>query len=94
MSTNPKFTFTYDIENWLNHESKLNEFLLPIPKQVKFIFDQEQLTLVNNKLSLFGRTPIGKSQVIKNIPITMLWRKPVTESTIIQNTIKNEFVSK
>ena len=88
MVTNPKFTFTYDIENWLNYESRLNEFILSTPKQIKFIFDEEQLTLVNDKLELFGRTLVGKAQVLKFIPIQMLWRRPVTEPKIIHNTIK------
>jgi len=51
------------------------------------------LTLVNDKLDLFGRTLVGKAQVLKFIPIQMLWRRPTAELKIIQNTIK-KIVSK
>jgi hypothetical protein len=37
--------------------------------------------MIEDKLEIFGNTTAGRSQVIKRMPITMLWRKPVILKT-------------
>jgi radical SAM superfamily enzyme YgiQ (UPF0313 family) len=80
MDTNPKFTFKFNIKNWLNNDSKLSSFIFSIPREIKFSIDDEQYKLVNDKLELFGKTTIGKSQALKHIPVHLLWRNPKIET--------------
>ena len=76
-STNPKFNFIYNIQTWMNNNDnlKLNNFKFPSKTLLKFNLSDEQFSLVEDKLSIFGDTPSGRSQAIKRIPIQTLWRK-------------------
>ena len=76
-STNPKFNFNYDIQKWINEikDIKLKEFKFSSTK-IEFILSNDQVQLVEDKLTIFGNTPSGRSQAIKRIPIQMLWRIP------------------
>ena len=58
-----------------NDNLKLNNFKFPSKTLLKFNLSDEQFSLVEDKLSIFGDTPSGRSQAIKRIPIQTLWRK-------------------
>ncbi len=75
--TNPKFDFIYDIQTWINDNNnlKLNNFKFSSKTKLNFNLSDEQFNLVEDKLSIFGNTPSGRSQAIKRIPIQTLWRK-------------------
>jgi radical SAM superfamily enzyme YgiQ (UPF0313 family) len=75
--TNPKFNFNYDIQKWINENSDKNLKEFKFSKiQMEFVLSNEQIKLVEDKLTIFGNTPSGRSQAIKRIPIQMLWRIP------------------
>jgi len=46
-------------------------------KHIIFQLTDEQFNLVEDNLGLFGNTPAGRSQVIKVVPESELWRQPV-----------------
>lgn len=78
-NTVPEFTFSYNISDWLkdNNHTSLGYYKLPINSKIKFILTDEQINFVQDKLNVFGSNIVGKSQAIKRIPITILWRRPV-----------------
>ena len=78
LDTIPESEFHYDLITWLKdtNDLKLEEFKLTVPSRIKFILTPEQYKLVQDKLNIFGNTPVGRSQAIKRTPIEMLWRKP------------------
>jgi len=83
MLTNPEPSFNFDVLSWLVDlkNSPLINFKLNVPTVVSFQFTEEQSKMIEDKLEIFGNTTAGRSQVIKRMPITMLWRKPVILKT-------------
>jgi hypothetical protein len=79
MQTEPKFFLDYDIMAWINTgiSSSLSNFKNKKRKQITFQLTDEQFNLVEDNLDVFGNTPTGRSQVIKVIPESKLWRRPV-----------------
>ena len=78
MQTEPKFFLDYDIMAWINTgiSSSLSNFKNKKRKQITFQLTDEQFNLVEDNLDLFGNTPTGRSQVIKVVPESKLWRRP------------------
>jgi len=79
MQTKLKFFYDYDIMVWINTgiSSSLSNFKNKKRKQITFQLTDEQFNLVEDNLDVFGNTPTGRSQVIKVIPESKLWRRPV-----------------
>ena len=79
MQTKLKFFYDYDIMVWINTgiSSSLSNFKNKKRKHIIFQLTDEQFNLVEDNLGLFGNTPSGRSQVIKVVPESELWRKPV-----------------
>jgi len=81
MFTNPEFDFEHDLINWLKNENKsLTNFKMNTKIKIKFILNEKQFKIVEDKLEIFGNSPSGRSQVIKRTPIEMLWRTPIIAS--------------
>ena len=78
MYTNPTYQFNYDIQKWLkdSKESFLVKFRLPTIT-VEFRITDEQFKVVEDKIRIFGNSPIGMAQIIKRIPRKMLCRNPI-----------------
>ena len=82
MKTEPKFFLDYNIMAWMNTEiSSLSNFKNKKKEEVVFQLTEEQFNLVEDNLGIFGNTPTGRSQVIKVIPESKWWRKPVIVSS-------------
>ncbi|KFM15057.1 Anaerobic magnesium-protoporphyrin IX monomethyl ester oxidative cyclase protein [Marine Group I thaumarchaeote SCGC AAA799-O18] len=82
MQTEPKFFLDYNIMAWMNTEiSSLSNFKNKKKEEVVFQLTEEQFNLVEDNLGIFGNTPTGRSQVIKVIPESKWWRKPVIVSS-------------
>ena len=79
MQTKLKFFYDYDIISWINTgiSSSLSNFKNKKTKEIIFQLTDEQFNLVEDNLGVFGNTPAGRSQVIKVIPESKLWRRPV-----------------
>ena len=81
MKTEPKFFLDYNIMAWMNTEtSSLSNFKNKKREEVVFQLTDEQFNLVEDNLGIFGNTPTGRSQVIKVVPESKWWRRPVTVS--------------
>jgi len=81
MSTNPEFDFEYDLINWLKNENKsLTNFKMNTETKIKFILNEKQFKIVEDKLEIFGNNKSGRSQAIKRTPVEMLWRTPLITS--------------
>ena len=82
METEPKFIFHYDIMAWMNSgiSSSLSNFKNIKRKKIGFKLTDEQFNLVEDNLEIFGNTAAGRSQVIKVVPESKWWRKPVVVS--------------
>ncbi len=79
MLTNKEFNFQYDIQKWLDSENlPLTNFKLSNPQKLIFKLTDHQITVVNHELEKFGETTIGKGQALKQIPLPILWRSPVS----------------
>ena len=78
MQTNPEFKFNYDISNWLkdDNSNSLDQFKMNDNIKIKFILSEKQFKNFEDKLEIFGKNQIGRSQAIKRTPVEMLWRKP------------------
>ena len=78
MKSNPSFKFYFDIPKWLSDTGKscLNEFVFQKPEIFKFVLTDEQFSLVEDELNIYGNNPVGKAQSLKRIPIHKLWRYP------------------
>ena len=77
MKTNPEFLFKYDILEWMkNGDSLLDSFRLNEQIKISFNLSSEQYKLVQDNLSIFGNNKIGRSQVIKVVRNSLLYRKP------------------
>lgn len=84
MSTNPEFVFDYDIIRWLDsEETPLVQFKLDMKIKLAFRLTKDQYKIVQDKLEIFGDTPVGMGQVIKRIPRKMIWRNPIIENKIL-----------
>lgn len=84
MSTNPEFVFDYDIIRWLDSEEiPLVQFKLDMKIKLAFRLTKDQYKIVQDKLEIFGDTPVGMGQVIKRIPRKMIWRNPIIENEIL-----------
>ena len=81
-STNPEYTFHYDILRWLHDpdDSTLSNFKFYPPARLSFKLTSDQIKIVQDSFDIFGDTKIGRGQVIKKIPIDMLCRYPVVIS--------------
>ena len=79
MQTKLKFFYDYDIMVWINTgiSSSLSNFKNKKRKHIIFQLTDEQFNLVEDNLGVFGNTPAGRSQVIKVVPESELWRQPV-----------------
>jgi len=77
MQTEPKFILDYDIMIWMNSgiSSSLSNFKNIKRKKTEFKLTEEQYSLVEDNLNVFGNTPSGRSQVIKVVPESKLWRR-------------------
>ena len=64
---------------WINTgiSSSLSNFKNKKRKHIIFQLTDEQFNLVEDNLGVFGNTPAGRSQVIKVVPESELWRQPV-----------------
>ena len=76
MKTEPEFLFKYDIIEWLasGTSSSLSNFKNFKNLKLKFKLSDEQYSLVEDNFSVFGKSVSGKSQVIKVVPESKLWR--------------------
>ena len=79
MKTNPKFAFNYNIKNWLKDTTgkTIEEFKLVLEENIEFKLTEEQYNIVQDNLELFGNTSVGRGQVLKRVPVHLLWRKPI-----------------
>jgi hypothetical protein len=79
MQTEPKFIFHYDVMAWMSSgiSSSLSNFKNIKRKEIEFKLTDEQFNLVEDNLQIFGNTPAGRSQVIKVVPESKWWRRPV-----------------
>jgi radical SAM superfamily enzyme YgiQ (UPF0313 family) len=86
MDTNPDYKFYFNIDKWVSSSEKLplNGFVYPKPQIQKFVLSEEQFQLVEDELSIYGDSPVGKGQSLKRIPIHKLWRHPENTSIIPQ----------
>ena len=77
MDTNPQFSFIYDIQKWLDdsEDHSLKTFMFPNDTNIKFCLTDEQYKIVQDEINLHGSDSVGKAQVLKRIPIHLLWRK-------------------
>ena len=86
MDTNPDYKFYFNIDKWVSSSEKLplNGFVYSKPQIQKFVLSEEQFQLVEDELSIYGDSPVGKGQSLKRIPIHKLWRHPENTSIIPQ----------
>jgi len=79
MQTNPEFEFEYDVINWIKepNESKLGNFKLSTPYKIMFKLTDEQFKSIQDTLSMYGETTVGRSKALRMISSTNLWRRPV-----------------
>ena len=83
MQTEPKFFLDYNIMAWMNTGiSSLSNFKNKKRKQVVFQLTDEQFNLVEDNLGVFGNTLAGRSQVIKVVPESKWWRKPLVTKQV------------
>ena len=84
MQTEPKFFLDYNIMAWMNTgiSSSLSNFKNKKRKQVVFQLTDEQFNLVEDNLGVFGNTLAGRSQVIKVVPESKWWRKPLVTKQV------------
>jgi hypothetical protein len=77
METNPQFSFIYDIQKWLDNseDHSLKTFTFQNDTNIKFYLTDEQYKIVQDEIDLHGSNSVGKAQVLKRIPIHLLWRK-------------------
>ncbi len=79
METNPKFTFNYDIDKWLDETleiSTLDEFRFSKPLELIFTLSDEQFQIIRDNIDLFGHTTVGYTKALKMVPERMFWRNP------------------
>jgi len=81
MESNLSYKFNFNVSKWISilNDSHLNEFVYQTPQNLKFILSSEQFELVEDELSIYGKSAVGKAQALKRIPIHKLWRSPICE---------------
>jgi len=87
LKTIPEYDFKFDIPKWLDdkNQTTLDNFKLSTITKISFILSDDQYKVVQDNLELYGDNPNGRSQAIKRIPKTMLWRKPIRLQTITRS---------
>ena len=82
LNTNPEYELNYDITPWLDNpeELSLENFVFSTPQKIIFTLTDEQFTIVDDELNIYGNSPVGRGQALKRIPINKLWRKPQNNS--------------
>ena len=82
LNTNPEYELNYDITHWLDNpeELSLENFVFSTPQKIIFTLTDEQFTIVDDELNIYGNSPVGRGQALKRIPIGKLWRKPQNNS--------------
>ena len=82
LNTNPEYELNYDITHWLDNpeELSLESFVFSTPQKIIFTLTDEQFTIVDDELNIYGNSPVGRGQALKRIPIGKLWRKPQNNS--------------
>tara|TARA_B100001540_G_scaffold316365_1_gene346001 strand:- start:120 stop:2171 length:2052 start_codon:yes stop_codon:yes gene_type:complete len=75
----PELTSNYDIITWMNTgiTSSLKNFRKLNKERILFELSKEQYDLVEDNLKIYGDTPTGRSQLLKVIPKSKIWRTPV-----------------
>ena len=103
LETNPLLSFNYDIQKWVDDQfgKTFDSFRLNQPNKFSFELSNEQYNFVQDKLNIYGDTPVGRSQALKRIPIQKLWRRPIKskkdlkeekeERLFVLNDITNEY---
>ena len=85
----PKEVLAYDVEAWITDAAgeQLDNVRYETPKQMKFIFTQEQYNTTEDNLDRFGRTPQGIGKVLTRLNIVNLWRKcvPAGSDELVEN---------
>jgi hypothetical protein len=82
MSTNPKYKFRYDIEDWLNKNKSnlpLAHFKSSSKIEIEFLFTEHQVEVIQNELEKFDENLVGMSKALfstTRIPSHYYWRKP------------------
>ena len=79
METNPEFSFSYDIDKWMDDPldiSTLNDFQVSESLKITFILTDEQFRIIYDNIELFGHTTVGYTKALKMIPERMFWRNP------------------
>ena len=91
MKTNPKYSFTYDVTQWLKDlsDTKLELFEMEKSKELIFIYTKEQNKIIQDDIDFNGDTLIGKTKALKAIPFQMLWRKPYGIDIPYPNNIRS-----
>ena len=77
METNPKFTFNYDVDKWLDDKldvSYLSEFELDKPLKLIFTLSDEQFRIIKDNVDLFGNSTVGYTRALKHVQERMFWR--------------------
>ena len=77
MKTNPEFTFSYDIQKWLDdHDDKLSldECILRTKTKGIFKLTDEKFKVVEDNLNLFGTSFNGYYKGLKMLPQNVLYR--------------------
>jgi hypothetical protein len=78
MSTNPQYTFTYDVSSWLKNYTgtHLDNFKLENTQTITFTYTETQNKIIQDNLDFHGDNLIGKTKALKAIPFQQLWRQP------------------
>ena len=78
----PEFMSNYDIITWMNTgiTSSLKNFRNFNKERISFEISKEQYDMLEDNLKIYGNTPSGRSQLLKVIPESKLWRTPVKMS--------------
>ena len=78
MFTNPEYDFEYDVMRWLNdvQGKSLSKFKLVSKSRIVFKLTEDQFKTIQDNIDIYGDTHVGKSKVLKMVPIQKLWRRP------------------
>ena len=78
MLTNPKFSFRYNISQWLDdlNDLPVDNFQFDDIQSIVFSYSDEQNKVIQDNLNFYGDNLIGKTKALKAIPFQQLWRTP------------------